>query len=241
MRSMPYLIKRNNVWYAQRKVPKGLEAAVAVVLRQGKERQSYLLKSLGTENRQQANISIKPVLIEFDRVIRDAAALENSKPPTRATLSAAEISRMAEYVYAKDLEWDQRIREGARDELQRMLASVRKEAKAEGEDPDEIQPAYNYEELPRYGLSQAQLADNREQLVDDLGTMREALARSDVSAVEDQVADALDTFGVNLEPKSVSYPALGAAVLRAHVRALEAIEKRNAATPWKPLCSQVDP
>jgi hypothetical protein len=46
---MPYLIKRKNVYYAQRKVPKGLEAAVAVVLRQGKKRQSYLLRSLGTD------------------------------------------------------------------------------------------------------------------------------------------------------------------------------------------------
>jgi len=48
MRSMPYLIKRKNVYYAQRKVPKGLEAAVAVVLRQGKKRQSFLLRSLNT-------------------------------------------------------------------------------------------------------------------------------------------------------------------------------------------------
>jgi len=48
MRSMPYLIKRKNVYYAQRKVPKGLEAAVAVVLHQGKKRQSFLLRSLNT-------------------------------------------------------------------------------------------------------------------------------------------------------------------------------------------------
>ena len=48
MRSMPYLIKRKNVYYAQRKVLKGLEAAVAVVLRQGKKRQSFLLRSLNT-------------------------------------------------------------------------------------------------------------------------------------------------------------------------------------------------
>jgi len=46
---MPYLIKRKNVYYAQRKVPKGLEAAVAVVLRQGKKRQSFCFgQSLNT-------------------------------------------------------------------------------------------------------------------------------------------------------------------------------------------------
>ena len=49
MRSMPYLIKRKNVYYAQRKVRKGLEAAVAVVLRQGKKRQSFCFgQSLNT-------------------------------------------------------------------------------------------------------------------------------------------------------------------------------------------------
>jgi hypothetical protein len=60
MRAMPYLIKRKNVYYAQRKVPKNLEAAVAVVLRQGKNRQAYLLRSLGTDSRTEANIRIKP-------------------------------------------------------------------------------------------------------------------------------------------------------------------------------------
>jgi len=159
MRSMPYLIKRNNVYYAQRKVPKGLEAEVAVVRRQGRTRQSYLLKSLGTESRTQANISIKPVLIEFDRIIRDAQALKHSKPPTRVALSAPEIARMSEYVYGKDLEWDERIRVGGRDELQRMLTTIRKEAVAEGENPDDIIPAYPYGTLPEYGISAAQLAD----------------------------------------------------------------------------------
>jgi|ERR1700730_11839485 hypothetical protein len=67
----------------------------------GGKRQSYFLKSLGTETRNQENISIKPVLIEFDRIIRDAEAHENSKPPVRAVLSAAEIERMAEYVYGQ--------------------------------------------------------------------------------------------------------------------------------------------
>jgi len=114
-------------------VPKGLETAAAVVLRQGKKRQSYLL---------------------------------------------------------------------------------RKEANAEGRDPNEIIPFYRYEDLPKFGMSAAQLADNREQLVDDLRVMRDALAMSDISAVEDHVAEALDVFGINLDLKSPSYLTLGAAVLR---------------------------
>jgi integrase len=232
MRSMPYLIKHpSGVYYAQRKVVERLQAAVARVLGNGKDRQVYLKRSLGTTVLSQANISIKPVLIDFDRIIREAEALENSKPPVRAILSASEIARMAEYVFGKALQWDERIRVGGRDELKRMLPIVRKEAVADGRHPDDINPAYSYDTLPQYGLSAEQLADNREQLADDLLAMREVLALGDISAVHDQVADALGTFGINLDPKSPSYPALGAAVLRAYVRALEAIENRNAGYP----------
>src|SRR5258708_989685 len=133
MRAMPYLIKRKNTYYAHRNVRKGLEAAVAVVLRQGKKHQSYLLRSLGTDSRTEANIRIKPVLIDFDRITRQAEPLKNSKPPARTTLSTAEIDRMAEYVYAKALVWDERFRVGGRDQLQRDLVTLRKEAVAEGE------------------------------------------------------------------------------------------------------------
>jgi hypothetical protein len=65
--------------------------------------------------------------------------------------------RVAEYVYAKELGWDQRVREGGRDEQKRMLNSARKQAKEDGEEPDEIQPWWQYNELPTYGLSAAQL------------------------------------------------------------------------------------
>jgi hypothetical protein len=190
MSAMPYLIKHaSGVYYAQRKVPKHLQTAVPKVLKNGKERLVFLKRSLGTTDKKQANISIKPVLIDFDRIIREADALENSKPPARTTLTTAEINRMAEYIYAKTLAWDERVRVGGRDELQRMAATVRRDAAAEGRDPAEIIPFYRYEDLPKYGLSAAQLADNSEQLLDELKSMREALAMSDISAVQDQVAE----------------------------------------------------
>ena len=142
MRLMPYLIQHpSGTYYAQRKVPERLQAAVPLVLKNGRDRQAYLKRSLGTSVLRQANISIKPVLIEFDRIIREAEALEKTKPPVRATLSAPEIHRMAEYVYGRALQWDERIRVGGRDELRRMLASVHKQAVAEGEDPADLKPA----------------------------------------------------------------------------------------------------
>ncbi len=59
--------------------------------------------------------------------------------------------------------------------------------------------------------------------------LREALALGDIAAVEEDVANALAAF--NLASGSLSYPALGIAVLRACVRALQAIAQRNAGEP----------
>jgi integrase len=232
MRRLMGVIKdRHGTYYAQQRVPERLQKAVARVLGTGRSKQVFLKRSLGTKVLKDANVRAKLVLSDFDRIIRDAEAVEKSKPPTRTKLSDAEISRVAEYVYAKELGWDQRVREGGRDELKRMLNSARKQAKEDGEDPDEIQPWWQYNELPTYGLSAAQLASNREEVQEELRSMREALALSDITAVQDQLADGLDAFGINLDPSSPYYPNVGAVVLRAYVRALEDIAKRNDGHP----------
>jgi uncharacterized protein DUF6538 len=48
---------RHGTYYARKKVPERLQAAVARVLAQGKERQSFFKKSLGTKVLSQANIT----------------------------------------------------------------------------------------------------------------------------------------------------------------------------------------
>lgn len=88
-----------------------------------------------------------------------------------------------------------------------------------------------YHTLPPHGWSAAQLADGREQLEHDLRTMREQLALGNVSAVQDQVLEALDAFGIDLALDSLSRPLLGIAILRAYVRALQAIGQRNDGNP----------
>jgi hypothetical protein len=224
------LIKdRHGTYYAQRKVPERLQREVAAVLNHLKDRKPFLKKSLGTKVLSQANITAKPVLMEFDRILRAAEALKDAKPPTRASLSSAEIDRMAEYVYAKALTWDERIRVGGRDELKRMEIELRKDLKREGRELENL--AYRYEDLPPHGLSSQQLNDDRQQLKDDLRAMQDALALGNVSAVDDHTLEALDVFGINLDPGSLSRPQLGIAVMRAYVRALQAIEKRHAGEP----------
>lgn len=60
---------RHGTYYAIKKVPKELQEGVARVLDNGKRRQVWLKRSLGTKDLHQANIRAKPVLMDFDRVI----------------------------------------------------------------------------------------------------------------------------------------------------------------------------
>ena len=110
VRALMGVIKdRHGTYYAHVKVPVRLQAAVARVLDQGKERQSFLKKSLGTKNLKAANISAKPILAGFDRVFGEAEQLLASRP-MRESLSAVEIKRMAEIYYAVMLDADETTR-----------------------------------------------------------------------------------------------------------------------------------
>jgi hypothetical protein len=79
------------------------------VLDQGKDRQSFLKKSLGTKNLKEANIRAKPVLAGFDRVLGEAEQLLIARP-VRDSLSATEIKRLAEIYYASMLDHDEAVR-----------------------------------------------------------------------------------------------------------------------------------
>jgi len=226
---MPYLIKNTaGTWCVQRKVPDKLQAAVARVLGSKKPRHVYLKKSLGTQDRREATSRAPHALADIDRTLREAAALTKrptAKAALRTTLTDTEIKRMAGYVYAKTLSWDERFRFG-RDEWKRL------EDEHNRLHGTTMEPwAVPYDQLPPHGVSPAILAEQRTQLAEDLRDMREYLALGDIAAVEDHITEALDVFRIDLDRKSSSYPKLGMEVLRAYVRALQDIEKRNAGEP----------
>jgi hypothetical protein len=231
MHTMPHLIKNSaGTWCVQKKVPEKLQAAVARVLGSKKQTQVYLKKSLGTKDRREATRRATHALADLDRTLREAEALSKQKLPERkaqqrATVNDAEVKRMGEYVYAKALAWDERTRYG-RDEFKRIQAE---HERLEG--PLSAPWAFPYESLPLHGWSPAQLAEQRQQLNEDLSAMRESLALGDTSAVQDHVDDALSAFNIDLDRQSPAYPKLGMEILRAYVRALQAIEKRNAGEP----------
>jgi hypothetical protein len=228
MRTMPYLIKNTaGTWCVQRKVPERLQAAVAAARKSGKARQVYIKVSLGTQDRREANHRAKHALADIDRELKAAEARVQpaAAPVLRTHLNDAEIKRMAEYVYAKALASDERFRFG-RDEFRRMEAQ---HIQLEGGSAEPW--ATPYDELPQHGLSPAILAENHQELVETLKDFRKYVALGDISAVEDHINEALDAFNIDVDQQSAAYSKLGIEVLRSYMRALQAIEKRDAGEP----------
>ena len=79
---------------------------------QGKDRQSFLKKSLGTKDLKAANVRAKPIQAGFDRVFGEAEQLLVARP-MRESLSAVEIKRLAEIHYAVMLGTDETVRREA--------------------------------------------------------------------------------------------------------------------------------
>jgi hypothetical protein len=90
---------QRGTYYARINVPERLQETTARGLGNGKHKQVWLKRSLGTKRLGEANVRVKPVLIEFDQTL--ATAKEKLKArPVRTSLSAVEIKRMADYTYA---------------------------------------------------------------------------------------------------------------------------------------------
>ena len=107
---------------AIKQVPKHLQAAVARVLDNGKARQTWLKRSLRTKDGAQANRTAKPVLIEFDRILAQAEALQVERP-LRSESSKREIEQIANFFYAHELAADEEgRREAGSEELFQALA-----------------------------------------------------------------------------------------------------------------------
>jgi hypothetical protein len=217
---------RYGVHEARKKVPKHLMEATATVLGASKQRQSWLKKSLGTKDPREAKIRAKPVLMEFDRVLARAEALIAEKP-LRASLTQAEIQRIAELHYANILAGDdEERREGTGSEpvfqgVARQLA----DAEIEFETPFHVGGA------PEFGLSDREIYKRGEDLNFALASAETALARGDISFVLEDIEALLSDFQINLDRKSIAFRELGSSVLKAHVKALRAIERRNAGEP----------
>src|SRR5262245_1643505 len=227
MRAIMGIVKnRHGVYEARKKVPKRFEEATATVLGVPKRRQSWLKKSLGTKDLREANVRAKPVLMDFDRVLSRAEALIADKP-VRASLTQAEIERMAELHYATLLaEDDEERREGTGSEP--GFQSVARQITVAGMN---LQSPFNVGMLSDFGLADREICKRVEDLNFSLAAAETALARGDISFVLEDIEVLLSDFQINLDRKSIAFRQLGSAVLKAHVKALHAIKRRNAGEP----------
>jgi integrase len=207
MRAIMGLIKNSHgVYHVRKKVPEDLQEATTRVLGNGKARQTWLKRSLGTKDLATANKLAKPVLIEFDRTLERARELLKEQP-RRRELSRAEIARMGEYHYTTTLADDEASRREGRQYLDKIGLSS----------PN----------APKYGLTDEELERMRRGVDEELPGLRAALARGDVGYVEAEILELIETFQIRLDPSAASaWRALGMEVLRQSVKAFEAIQRR---------------
>jgi hypothetical protein len=209
-------------------VPRRLQGAIARVLDSGKERQAYLQKSTGTKDKTEAKRIAVDVLAGFRKTLDEAEALLAERP-LRTSLSQAEIDRIAEFYYATVLAADEDFTTEGHQADEDLVRSVARQLTDAGIEYD--MPAPLDAQRPPYGLTNRQVTKRDAELAWYLPIMRDALSRGDIGKVSEAMAELLDRFHLNVDRNSVAYRKLGLAVLRAEVRALEALERRSRGEP----------
>ncbi len=225
---MGLIQNRHGVWIVRRKIPSRLQEPVARILDSGKDRRTFLQKSLATKDRKEATRLAPEVLVSFQKTLEEAEALLADRP-VRTALAQSEIDRIAEFHYVSRLAGDEEFtREGggSDDEGLRSLANQLDEAGI-----DYFMPIPLDAQRPTYGLSNREVAKRDADLAFMMPIMREALSRGDVGKISEFMIELLDRFHINLDRSSPAYRKLGLAVLKAEVRALEALQRRSSGEP----------
>jgi integrase len=220
---MSVIKNEHGVYVVRRAVPAPLRAAVADVLRNGKPQQRFLQKSLRTKDAAVAKRRAPPVLQHFDAVLEKAKALTVARP-VRTTLRPAEITEIADRMFASVLMQDERWRFGGKE----YLRQAEEWMKREGVWYEDTKPMFPLDTLPDYGISDEQLRHANEGTVEELEYCRGALARGDISYVADDLDMLLLDCPFDVDRKGAAYRELGIAALKATVRAWEAIQRRDA-------------
>jgi len=225
---MGILKNKYGVYYVRKKVPKRLEQAVAQLLGNGKPRQAFLKKSLDTKNLQDAKRRAPAVLMQFSATLAQAHALLVERP-LRTTVSKREIDLIADYHFAETLAEDEReTREGMSNRT--LLRSIHDQLRAA--DVEFSMPIPFPESYPKFGLAEEETVRRAVDLEFDLETAQAALARGDISRVSEHLDYLLNgVFRINLDTECEAYREVGLGVLRAHVKALQAIAQRMKGEP----------
>jgi integrase len=186
-----------------------------------KDRVAWLQRSLRTKDRREAKRLAPPILMEFDRILAEAEALTVERP-LRTSLDRREIERIAEFFYAHELAVDEERRlhgdsEAGFQEIARQLD----EAGIKYRTPYPISP------VPEFGLSAREMDKIHQEIEISLAGAQQALATGNISTFTWEIDELLKLFRINLDRNSSSYRELAAEVLKAFIKALEAIQCRH--------------
>ena len=144
----------------------------------------------------------------------------------RTELTEAEIKLIADNFYAYTLRGDEDLRaDGVGDDP--VFADIHRqltEAGVEFESPFSVEKAGS-------GLSDRMMHKIEESASVVLPKLKEALARGNVEFIRYELNELLQVFRINLDPNCPDYRKLALAVMRAEVRALEAIQARHRGEP----------
>ena len=210
----PRLTKRKAVYWFRAKVPSSLVEAYAP--------KREITFSLKTKEYRTAVERVRVESVKLDQEFAAATAKLAQKP--RSSISDTEIERLAVIHYHRRLEADDDFRAFGTDEDELYL-NIFEQLEASG---IEFSVGWTLEQLRAdNGLSDREFTKAAEGTIWALEKCRERLARGDTSPVADYVNEILHEQGIKLDPKSIEHRKLSLAILKANVRALEAIERRN--------------
>src|SRR6516165_4546915 len=219
MRALMGLMKdRHGTYYARHKVPERLQETVARILDNGKARQVWLKKSLGTKVVAQANVRAKPVQMEFDQLLAKAEA-QLKERPLRSSLADVEIKRIADFFLASALAVDEQRRiTGKGDDLLFLSVDARSAMEALALEPGG-------------GLSPLTMEAIQNDTAFVLATTEDQLARGDIRLIRGEVDELLNVFQINLDPNCAAYFKLARVVQVAAVKYLRAVLARQRGEP----------
>jgi integrase len=215
---------RHGTYYAIKQVPLRLQEAVARALKNGKTRQVWLKRSLGTKDSSEANRRAKVVLIEFDRLLERAKELLTERP-LRTNLNQSEVDRMAEYYFVTILSGDERMRQEGFDAEAIQAALI--ETGVRPDDVSKMMVSDPPGTRPKYGLSDSELSKHAANWKMLLPRAERALAKGDIWQVQGAISEVQEVFGINVDPDSAAYRRLGLAFLKQFVKAGRAVQQRD--------------
>jgi hypothetical protein len=205
------------MFYFRVKVPVDLQRHY--LNREGKPRQE-LTKSLKTADRRLAEERFKVEDLKQDQEFQ--ALRRKADTSLRSTLSDVEIERLAALQLYSLMEEDEASRiNGSGDGDVFADAARRLQIAGARASFSEAQAS------ARFGMSARDFQKTSETLEIVEDTYKEALARGDISVIEDEADDLLSRNGLSLDKDSDAYRKMAYAILKAHATSLDLMKKRH--------------